>query len=135
MSDGSPFGFAFAKRDASGVPQTVYVADDRTVALGGGIQKWTLSGGTWSLAGTFKGTDGFRGLTASENGAIVTLIATSAPADTTPPRPNAVFKFVDDSDPNTVIGSVQGTVVMTSTTTSTPTEAINVFRGISLPPQ
>src|ERR1051326_5659150 len=31
---------------------TLYVADDGSAASGGGIQKWTQSGGTWSLAYT-----------------------------------------------------------------------------------
>jgi hypothetical protein len=29
---------------------TLYIADDGSAASGGGIQKWTQSGGTWSLA-------------------------------------------------------------------------------------
>jgi hypothetical protein len=39
----SPYDFIFA--DAN----TVYVADDRTAANGGGIQKWINNGGSWSL--------------------------------------------------------------------------------------
>lgn len=44
---------------------TLYVADDRSQASGGGVQKWTLSGGTWSLAYTLQSgiTTGCRGLT------------------------------------------------------------------------
>src|SRR5207302_328024 len=54
----SPYEFIF--KDAS----TVYVADDGTTANGGGLQKWTLSGGTWTLAYTLSpGTNiGLRGL-------------------------------------------------------------------------
>jgi len=40
----SSYGFWF--KDAS----TLYVADDASVANGGGIQKWTFDGTTWSLA-------------------------------------------------------------------------------------
>ena len=51
-------------------PSTVYVADDRAIASGGGLQKWTLTGGTWSLSKTFTAglTTGLRGVTMSVNG-------------------------------------------------------------------
>jgi hypothetical protein len=46
-------------------PSTLYVADDRAVASGGGIQKWTLNGATWQLAYTMASAPGgsVRGLT------------------------------------------------------------------------
>lgn len=71
---GSAYDFWFA--DAN----TVYVADDRTLANSGGIQKWTQSGGTWSLAYTMNNglTNGMRGLTGINNGGTVTLFGTSA---------------------------------------------------------
>jgi hypothetical protein len=43
---GNPSNYDYWFADQS----TVYIADDRTAVSGGGIQKWTLSGGTWSLA-------------------------------------------------------------------------------------
>jgi hypothetical protein len=45
-------------------PTTLYVADDRALP-NGGIQKWTLSAGTWTLAYTMNSglTNGCRGLT------------------------------------------------------------------------
>ncbi len=54
----SPYDFFFA--DAN----TLYVADDRGTVSGGGIQKWTQSGGLWSLAYTLNAslTAGVRGL-------------------------------------------------------------------------
>ncbi len=42
---GSHSTYDFWFRDAN----TVYLADDGSVANGGGIQKWTLAAGTWSL--------------------------------------------------------------------------------------
>ncbi|MGC4046693.1 MAG: PEP-CTERM sorting domain-containing protein [Armatimonas sp.] len=69
----SPYDFWFA--DAN----TVYVADDRTSALGG-IQKWTQSGGTWSLAYTMNTgltSNALRGLTGTVTGGIASLYATS----------------------------------------------------------
>jgi hypothetical protein len=58
---------------------TVYIADDRSGASGGGVQKWTLSGSTWSLAGTFTtgGTTGARGLVVDYSGALPVLYATT----------------------------------------------------------
>src|SRR5262249_16185969 len=50
----SPNGFMLLDLLA-GVPgvDTLYVADDRTAANGGGVQKWTFDGTTWALATTF----------------------------------------------------------------------------------
>lgn len=60
-------------------PSTVYVADDGSAASGGGIQKWTLSGGTWSLAYNVI-TTGVRGLTGYTSGGSVILFATNTTA-------------------------------------------------------
>jgi hypothetical protein len=73
----SAYGFYFADLDAT-VPgmDVVYVADDRATA-DGGIQKWSLVGGTWTLNGTIGGstTALLRGLTGSRTGAAVQLVA------------------------------------------------------------
>ncbi len=55
----SPYDFIFASATVC------YVADDRTVANGGGLQKWTFSGSSWSLAYTMTTnlTAGLRALT------------------------------------------------------------------------
>ena len=58
---------------------TVYVADDASLANGGGIQKWTLSGGTWTHQYTFNnGTNGCRGVTGFVNAGVTTLYATTS---------------------------------------------------------
>ena len=46
---GSPYGFTMFSTggQGAGVLDLAYIADDRTTA-GGGLQKWTLSGTTWS---------------------------------------------------------------------------------------
>ena len=48
---GSPYDFYI-----NSAGDTVYIADDGGVATTGGLQKWTKSGSTWSLAYTLKGT-------------------------------------------------------------------------------
>lgn len=58
-------------------PSTVFVADDRTVVTGGGIQKWTLSGGTWTLQYTLAGTVGCRGISGRRVAGVTTLYATT----------------------------------------------------------
>ena len=72
-----PSSYDYFFSDAS----TLYVADDRAVASGGGIQKWVLSSGTWGLAYTLNtslsaGVRGLCGLV-DPNGA-VTLYATTS---------------------------------------------------------
>lgn len=73
---GSPSQFAFWFADAS----TLYVADDRPAGGGGGIQKWTKGGSTWSLAYTLSPGEGCRGLSGivDQNG--IRLYATTAAA-------------------------------------------------------
>ncbi|GAB3871045.1 hypothetical protein GCM10028824_20390 [Hymenobacter segetis] len=76
----SPYGFYFADLSTT-VPgvDVVYVADDRSVT-GGGIQKWSLVAGTWTLNGIIAGsaTATVRGLDGNTSGTTVSLIATSA---------------------------------------------------------
>jgi hypothetical protein len=61
-----PSAYQFVFKDAN----TIYVADDRTTA-GGGIEKWTQSGGTWSMAySALAGTVGLRGLTLGADGTL-----------------------------------------------------------------
>lgn len=61
----------------------MYVADDRAIASGGGIQKWTQSGGTWTLAYTLNTglTAGCRGITVNWNGVNPVIYATLAAAN------------------------------------------------------
>jgi hypothetical protein len=70
----SPYAYWFAN------PSTLYVADDRPPSIGGGIQKWTLNNGTWTLLTTFNNglPTGVRGLSGEATGNTVTLFATTA---------------------------------------------------------
>jgi hypothetical protein len=62
----SPYDFWF--KDAN----TLYLADDGAVGAGGGIQKWTFDGATWTLAYTLLNngttTTGVRGLAGTVDG-------------------------------------------------------------------
>ena len=99
----------------------IYAADDRAVASGGGIQRWTLSGATFVLDGTIKKglTAGARGLTGFVSAGKVTLLATTAES---PPR---VVRFTDD-----------GTALDMLPAQPLATAAANTaYRGIALVPQ
>lgn len=75
----SPYGFYFADLSpAVPGPDVAYVADDRST--GGGIQKWSLAGGTWVLNGTIAGSASaaVRGLDGTTSGSTVSLVATSS---------------------------------------------------------
>lgn len=102
---------------------TLYVADDRTTANGGGLQKWTLTAGTWSRIDTFTGglagTGGVRGLTARLNGSgqpELFVITAGAPIQ--------IMKLVDD-------GSGSGSLSFTSIAT---VATFTAFRGIAFTP-
>ncbi|MCU0865461.1 MAG: hypothetical protein MUC36_16880 [Planctomycetes bacterium] len=70
----SSYDFYFAN------PSTLYVADDRAQASGGGIQKWALAAGTWTLQYTLSGGTGYRGLTGQTVAGVTTLWATNGNA-------------------------------------------------------
>lgn len=119
----SPYGFVFFDRDSTvaGV-DTMYLADDRAVTGGGGIQKWTFNGTTWTLVGTFSAVSsgtatGYRGLTGTLLNGQPTLVGT-----TTEATANRVVVFVDTGS-----GSPTGTVIATSPSTAN-------YRGVVLQP-
>jgi hypothetical protein len=122
----SPYAFALFDRDAK-VPglDTLYLADDRSPESdgnGGGIQKWTLSGTTWSRVATFAaigdGSASFRGLTGVNMNGRVTLAATTAD-----PTDNRLVVFVDDGASPPV-----GKVIARA-------PANTIFRGVALSPR
>jgi len=109
----SPYAFSIS---ADG--KTCYVADDRTIASGGGVQKWTFDGITWSLKTTFNQglTSGCRGLCVDYSGAKPLLFATTAASTA-----NQIVKFVDDG------GGANAVVLATAATNV-------IYRGIALSP-
>lgn len=116
----SPYSFVLLDRDPN-VPglDTLYVADDRVLANGGGIQKWTSNGATWTLAATFTNglTSGVRGLAGGVAGQNVILYAT-----TTEPSANKIVQLIDNGAPNPQI-----TVLVTAGSNT-------AFRGVAIAP-
>ena len=116
---GSPSPYAFVAFDLlPGVAglDTLYVADNRSAATGGGIQKWVSNGSTWILTATFApGTVGARGLTGRLVSGMVTLYATTAESVA-----NTLVTVTDNGAPTfTVLGTAA---------------ANTVFRGVDFAP-
>jgi hypothetical protein len=117
----SPYGFYFADlSDAVPGVDVVYVADDRST--GGGIQKWSLVGGSWVLNGTIAGSASasVRGLAGSISGkTTVALAATSS---------NGLFFLSDNTGYNTAPGlaALPGAIATAGTNTA--------FRGMAFAP-
>jgi hypothetical protein len=95
---------------------TLYIADYRSGANGGGIQKWTFDGTTWTLQYTLVNA-GCRGLTCVTNGASTILYAT-----TTASSANTLISVTDT-------GAASGFTVIATAAANT------VFRGVAMAPQ
>jgi len=134
---GSPYGFTMFSTggQGAGVLDLAYIADDRTTA-GGGLQKWTLSGTTWSnswslfVSGTPTGSNtlqsgtatnfaGLRGLAGTYDSVLgATLYAT-----TTETTNNRLISILDT-----------GTATPSTYTTLQSAGPNFVFRGVDLSP-
>lgn len=120
IAGSSPYGFYFADlSDAVPGVDVVYVADDRNTV--GGIQKWSLVGGTWVLNGTIAGTaaSAVRGLNGSVSGTTVALAAAST---------NELFFLSDNTGYNTAptLTALPAAIATAGTNT--------VFRGMAFAP-
>jgi hypothetical protein len=100
---------------------TAYIANDATVANGGGVEKWTKSGTTWSLQTTFKDglpAQGINYVTAAQVGQSVVIVATS---NETVSR---VVRYIDD-------GNNMNPMITVLATEQPSTR----FRGVAVSPQ
>jgi hypothetical protein len=116
----SHYGYVALDRDTQPGIDVIYVADDRSVATGGGVQRWKLSGTTWVLEGTLAKnlTAGARGLAGFVHGSLVTLLVTTAE---TPAR---VVRF--DAD-GTALDMIAGQALATAATNT-------AYRGVAWVP-
>lgn len=97
----------------------IYVADDRAISVGGGIQRWEFNGSTWSLAYTLTngfGDTGPRYVTAKFSGANPVLYAVTKEPD------NNQLVLMPDTGANSV-----GTTVARA-------GANQIFRGLRFGP-
>jgi hypothetical protein len=111
---GTHSSYDFWFKDAN----TVYVADDTSAANNGGIQKWTQSGGTWTLSYTLLNTG-------------TSTTAARGLAGTVDGSGNTLLFFTTGS----LLGEVIDTGVNTSTFTTLATAASGyAFRGVEFLP-
>jgi hypothetical protein len=116
-----PHGFVMLDRDA-GVPgvDTMYVADTRSLASGGGVQKWRLVAGSWTLTNTFKA-----GLTGAPIAVAAKPVGSTAiVVCVTLDNPAKIVRFVDDEVNLTPEGVTLGS----------GTATFAQYRGIALAP-
>ncbi|MEJ7734889.1 MAG: hypothetical protein WKG00_37585, partial [Polyangiaceae bacterium] len=115
----SPYSFAFFDMNSlvAGV-DTLYLADDSSVANGGGIQKWTFDGITWTKVATFANglTAGVRGLAGMIIDGNPTLLAVNTS------NPPSVLVVVDDGSADPVLTPV------------TTAAADTFYRGVAFSP-
>ena len=131
-SGSSPFGFAISPDNL-----VAYVADDRSTASGGGIQKYT-NNGSWGLAYTLgtgaASTVGARGLTVSF-GEPPILYATTAESSTnrlitiTDTNASAVARILASAAANEVFRGVQFTPQGNPPTVTDPLQLQTVDQG------
>lgn len=99
----------------------MYAADEASIANGGGVQKWTQSGGTWSLAYTLTsglGTTGCRGITVNWSGTNPVIFTTGVNGVNN----NSLFTVTDDGS---------GTSAFTNLVSAGTNK---VFRGVCFAP-
>jgi hypothetical protein len=120
LSVASPGGFAFfdLSPGVAGL-DTLYIADGRSIPMGGGVQKWTFDGTTWSLEATFTQgiSAGALGLTGyvQPSGKVELFVTTSETSS------NKLVSFIDDG----VNTNPAATVISTAATNT-------VYRGVAM---
>ncbi len=116
---GSPYDFAINPADT-----VAYVADDSGLTSGGGIQKWTFNGSTWSQKFTLTNgmTAGCRGLAVDFSGPNPVLYATTADSAT---------KLIAITD-TSAFGDISDTADQATILATAP--ANTAFRGVTLAP-
>jgi hypothetical protein len=137
----SPYSYVFFDTDGTAGFDTLYVADDRSIANGGGIQKWVLgtnadSGApAWTLATTFNNslTTGVRGLAGLQTSSGITLVATTADSGTVP---NTIlyYELTGGSGSNPAPTAVPWTSPFNAAADGGTGPATALFRGVALAP-
>jgi hypothetical protein len=110
---GSPYAFNILDVDGNGAVDTLYVADDTA----GQIQKYVLSGGSWTAKGAITASSG-RGLVAAAVGGVVRLYATNGSA------------LLGATDASGLGGTASGSVAILATA-----PANEAFRGVAFAPE
>jgi hypothetical protein len=122
----SPYSFVMLDSDDNGIPDLLYIADDRT-DNSGGVYKWVSTDGINWTAGApaliaVEVATGVRGLAGFVQKKKVTLLASSALSNNN--NPNTIFKIEDDLLSG--VPTVSKLVVA---------ELSTVFRGVTMSPR
>ncbi|MFZ4400137.1 MAG: T9SS type A sorting domain-containing protein [Bacteroidales bacterium] len=112
----SPFAFSI-----NATSDICYIADDRAISAGGGIQKWINNAGVWTLAYTLgcgnASTVGCRSITVNWSGTSPVIYATTAESSN-----NRIIKITDNGS--------------TATASTLATSSLNtLFRGLAFTPE
>ncbi|MEI6239406.1 MAG: PEP-CTERM sorting domain-containing protein [Planctomycetia bacterium] len=135
-TNGSPYGFVMFDTNADNVLDRAYVADDRTTALNGGINRFDFSSGAWSRTSAlrFDTTSGL--LTSGTSGANVVSIRGLAGTYDSLTSTASLFATTTEASNNRLISFLDSGSLSTSTAFSTLASAgtNQVFRGVDIAP-
>jgi hypothetical protein len=124
---GSPYGFFFTDLNGDGAIDTLYVADDTSGAVPGGVTKYSLVGGSWTATGVAgNSTDAYRGITGFTSNGVVTLYSTRNGGSSTAGGGQLV-SIVDASGFDGTLSATPTLLASAATGTS--------FRGVAFAPQ
>jgi hypothetical protein len=135
---GSPYGFVMFDTNADSVLDRAYVADDRTDALNGGINRFDFSSGAWSRTSAFR-FDTTSGLlssgTATAGGSLVSIRGLAGTYDSLTSTAS-LFATTTEASNNLLISFADSGSLSTSTPFTTLGQAgtSQVFRGVDLVP-
>ena len=135
---GSPYGFVMFDTNADNVLDRAYVADDRTNALNGGINRFDFSSGAWSRTSAFR-FDTTSGLlssgTATAGGSLVSIRGLAGTYDSLTSTAS-LFATTTEASNNRLISFADSGSLSTSTPFTTLGQAgtSQVFRGVDLVP-
>jgi hypothetical protein len=129
----SPATFAMLDTDATLGPDVIYLAQEVTPTVTDSlvVEKWTLTGSTWSKSAmlpkfpTGGGAGGAIGVAVLVDGGVTRVVATTFESSGT--VPNRLVTFVDDGSANPVVSVLATSPVASGSATA-------AFRGLALSP-
>jgi hypothetical protein len=133
---GSPYGFVMFDTNADNVLDRAYVADDRTNALNGGINRFDFSSGAWSRTSAFRFDTTSGLLSSGTSGANIVSIRGLAGTYDSLTSTASLFATTTETSDNRLISFADSGSLSTSTPFTTLGQAgtNQVFRGVDLVP-
>jgi hypothetical protein len=133
---GSAYGFVMFDTNADNVLDRAYVADDRTNALNGGINRFDFSSGAWSRTSAFRFDTTSGLLTSGTSGSNVVSIRGLTGTYDSLTSTASLFATTTETSNNRLISFLDSGSLSTSTSFSTLAQADTnqVFRGVDIAP-